>query len=265
MSARSTATTCTELLPVSAHGEVPAPTGPVLIHAMHQEGQGLCPRRRDRRTSITAYRQVRRRSTGKQSKPPSQCALLYHLCSRNTLADLEADEDDRPSWRSRRQCPRAPGVDLFEKSCFPSRCLRCRHRGAARGHLLRAAMAAAGMRPFCAIYSTFLQRGYDQVVHDVALQHLPVRFAIDRAGLVGADGADPCGQRSTCRLSRLRCPAWSWSWPPSDEAELDAHGHAPRQPIDERAPPPSVSPAATGVGVEMPERKARCWKSARAA
>ena len=100
--------------------------------------------------------------------------------------------------------PDGTGLNLFDER-YPSRCFDV---GIAEQHgvTFAAGLAAGGMRPFCAIYSTFLQRGYDQVVHDVAIQRLPVRFAIDRAGLVGADGATHAGALTspfwpTCRVS----------------------------------------------------------------
>ena len=100
--------------------------------------------------------------------------------------------------------PSGTGLDLFGKR-FPDRTFDV---GIAEQHAVTfaAGLAADGMKPFAAIYSTFLQRGYDQVVHDVAIQGLPVRFAIDRAGLVGADGADPRRQLRR-RLPRASCPA----------------------------------------------------------
>jgi 1-deoxy-D-xylulose-5-phosphate synthase len=108
-----------------------------------------------------------------------------------------------------------------------------------------AGLAAGGLKPFCAIYSTFLQRGYDQVVHDVAIQNLPVRFAIDRAGLVGADGADPCRRlrhRPICRLPGIVVMA------AADEAEL-VHMIA-------RPPPMTTGPIAPSA-----IRAARAWAS----
>ena len=100
--------------------------------------------------------------------------------------------------------PSGTGVDAFEKR-FPRSQLRCRHRRAACRDLRRRP-GREGIKPFCAIYSTFLQRAYDQLVHDVALQCLPVRFALDRAGLVGADGATHAG--SSISPICVACRAW---------------------------------------------------------
>jgi 1-deoxy-D-xylulose-5-phosphate synthase len=122
-----------------------------------------------------------------------------------------------------------------------------------------AGMAAGGLKPFAAIYSTFLQRGYDQVVHDVAIQRLPVRFAIDRAGLVGADGATHAGSYDIAYLSNL--PGFV-VMAAADEAEL-VHMVRTALEIDDR-PSAFRYPRGEGVGVEMPERGVR-WRSARAA
>jgi 1-deoxy-D-xylulose-5-phosphate synthase len=115
-----------------------------------------------------------------------------------------------------------------------------------------------GLKPFCAIYSTFLQRGYDQVVHDVAIQNLPVRFPIDRAGLVGADGATHAG---TFDIAYLACLPGFVVMAAGDEAEL-AHMVRTALAIDE-GPIAFRYPRGEGVGVDMPERGRR-WKSARA-
>ena len=112
-----------------------------------------------------------------------------------------------------------------------------------------AGLAAQGMRPFCAIYSTFLQRAYDQVVHDVSIQHLPVRFAIDRAGLVGADGATHAGSFD---IAYLGCLPEMVIMAPSDEAEL-VHAVATSLSIND-GPSAFRYPRGEGVGVELPER-----------
>ncbi len=120
-----------------------------------------------------------------------------------------------------------------------------------------AGMATEGLRPFCAIYSTFLQRAYDQVVHDVAIQRLPVRFAMDRAGLVGADGATHAGSFD---LAYLGCLPGIVLMAPSDEAEL-VHMVATAAAIDDR-PSALRYPRGEGLGVALPEaRGARCWRS----
>jgi 1-deoxy-D-xylulose-5-phosphate synthase len=143
--------------------------------------------------------------------------------------------------------PDGTGLDLFGER-FPSRCFDV---GIAEQHGVTfcAGLAAGGMRPFAAIYSTFLQRGYDQVVHDVAIQRLPVRFAIDRAGLVGADGATHAGSYDVAYLSNL--PGFT-VMAAADEAEL-VHMVATAARHDE-GPIAFRYPRGEGVGVEMPER-----------
>jgi len=143
--------------------------------------------------------------------------------------------------------PDGTGLDLFAER-YPSRCFDV---GIAEQHgvTFAAGLAAGGMRPFCAIYSTFLQRGYDQVVHDVAIQRLPVRFAIDRAGLVGADGATHAGSYDVAYLSNL--PGFV-VMAAADEAELK-HMVATAAAYDD-GPIAFRYPRGEGSGVEMPER-----------
>jgi 1-deoxy-D-xylulose-5-phosphate synthase len=143
--------------------------------------------------------------------------------------------------------PDGTGLDLFAER-YPSRCFDV---GIAEQHGVTfcAGLAAGGMRPFCAMYSTFLQRGYDQVVHDVAIQRLPVRFAIDRAGLVGADGATHAGSYDVAYLSNL--PGFV-VMAAADEAELK-HMVATAAAHDE-GPIAFRYPRGEGEGVEMPER-----------
>src|SRR5262249_31569751 len=142
--------------------------------------------------------------------------------------------------------PSGTGLDLFGK-VFPERCFDV---GIAEQHAVTfaAGLASEGLRPFATIYSTFLQRAYDQVVHDVAIQSLPVRFAIDRAGLVGADGATHAGSFD---LAYLGCLPGFVIMAPSDEAEL-RHMIATATQIDDR--PSAVRyPRGEGVGVPLPE------------
>ena len=144
--------------------------------------------------------------------------------------------------------PSGTGLDRFAKR-FPDRCFDV---GIAEQHAVTfaAGMATEGMKPFCAIYSTFLQRAYDQVVHDVAIQSLPVRFAIDRAGLVGADGATHAGSFD---LAYLGCLPGMVIMAPSDEAEL-VHMVATAAAIDDR--PSAVRyPRGEGTGVALPARR----------
>ena len=143
--------------------------------------------------------------------------------------------------------PSGTGLDLFEKR-FPKRCFDV---GIAEQHAVTfaAGLATEGLKPFAVIYSTFLQRGYDQVVHDVAIQGLPVRFAMDRAGLVGADGATHAGSFDTTYLASL--PGFV-VMAPSDELEL-RNMVATQVAIDDR--PSSVRyPRGEGVGIELPAK-----------
>ena len=153
------------------------------------------------RTNITA-------SSSSTSSPATQVkakanAPAYTRVFAESLIK-EAKKDDRIVAITAAM-PSGTGLDLFAKE-FPTRIFDV---GIAEQHAVTfaAGLATEGYKPFCAIYSTFLQRGYDQVVHDVAIQNLPVRFAIDRAGLVGADGADPC-RRLRRRLSSAACRTW---------------------------------------------------------
>ena len=157
----------------------------------------------------------------------------------------EAEKDDRIVAVTAAM-PSGTGVDIFAKS-FPKRAFDV---GIAEQHAVTfaAGLAAEGYKPFCAIYSTFLQRAYDQVVHDVAIQRLPVRFAIDRAGLVGADGATHAGSFD---LAYLGCLPGFVLMSAADEAEL-VHMVATAVAIDDR-PSALRYPRGDGVGVDMPE------------
>ncbi|MAM63291.1 1-deoxy-D-xylulose-5-phosphate synthase [Maritimibacter sp. UBA3975] len=216
-------------------------TGPVLIHAITKKGKGYAPaEERDDRGHATAKFDV---PTGKQHKSPSN-APSYTSVFGKTLTKL-GETDDRIVAVTAAM-PDGTGVDIFGAR-FPNRVFDV---GIAEQHgvTFSAGLAAGGMRPFCAIYSTFLQRGYDQVVHDVAIQRLPVRFMIDRAGLVGADGATHAGSFDIAYLSNL--PDFV-VMAPSDEAELVNMIETARG-IDDR--PSAVRyPRGAGVGTEMPE------------
>jgi len=171
-------------------------TGPVLIHALTVKGKGYVPAE----TSADKYHGVAKFdvATGTQAKSRPN-APAYTKVFGQTLTDL-ASRDDRIVAVTAAM-PSGTGVDIMAKR-FAGRVFDV---GIAEQHAVTfaAGMAASGLRPFCAIYSTFLQRGYDQIVHDVALQGLPVRFAIDRAGLVGADGATHAGAFDVAYLSNL--------------------------------------------------------------
>ncbi|TNC74959.1 1-deoxy-D-xylulose-5-phosphate synthase [Rubellimicrobium roseum] len=171
-------------------------TGPVLIHAITQKGKGYAPAEaaRDRGHATNRFDVV----TGAQAKAPSN-APSYTGVFADALVRLA--ETDRRIVAVTAAMPDGTGLSKFMDR-FSDRCFDV---GIAEQHAVTfaAGLAAGGLRPFCAIYSTFLQRGYDQVVHDVAIQRLPVRFAIDRAGLVGADGATHAGAFDVTFLANL--------------------------------------------------------------
>jgi 1-deoxy-D-xylulose-5-phosphate synthase len=217
-------------------------TGPILIHIQTQKGKGYGPAEaaRDRGHATAKFNVV----TGEQKKAPSNAPSYTRVFADSLLT--EAAEDDKICAVTAAM-PDGTGLDLFAER-YPSRCFDV---GIAEQHGVTfcAGLAAAGMKPFCAMYSTFLQRGYDQVVHDVAIQRLPVRFAIDRAGLVGADGPTHAGAFDVAFLANL--PGFV-VMAAADEAELRhmvataaAHNDGP---IAFRYP------RGEGRGVEMPER-----------
>ncbi len=216
-------------------------TGPMLIHVLTTKGKGYAPAEGARdRGHATARFDI---ATGKQHKPPSNAPSYTSVFGR-TLAEMAAVDPRICAVTA--AMPDGTGLGLMAER-YPSRCFDV---GIAEQHgvTFAAGLAAGGMRPFCAIYSTFLQRGYDQVVHDVAVQSLPVRFAIDRAGLVGADGATHAGSFDIAFLSNL--PGFV-VMAPADEAEL-MHMIATAASIDDR--PSAVRyPRGEGVGVELPE------------
>ncbi|WP_299133773.1 1-deoxy-D-xylulose-5-phosphate synthase [uncultured Amaricoccus sp.] len=216
--------------------------GPVLIHALTRKGKGYAPAERasDKYHGVGKFDVV----TGAQAKAPSNAPAYTKVFARSLIREAEADERIVAVTAA---MPDGTGLDLFAER-FPKRCFDV---GIAEQHGVTfcAGMAAAGMKPFCAIYSTFLQRGYDQVVHDVAIQRLPVRFAIDRAGLVGADGPTHAGAFDVAFLANL--PDFV-VMAAADEAEL-VHMVATAAAIDDR-PSAFRFPRGEGVGVEMPER-----------
>ncbi len=217
-------------------------SGPILIHAITKKGKGYHHAEgRPDKGHATAKFNV---ATGKQAKAPSN-APSYTSVFAKTLLDLAAEDDKIAAVTA--AMPDGTGLNLFAER-FPSRCFDV---GIAEQHgvTFSAALAAGGMKPFCAMYSTFLQRGYDQVVHDVAIQRLPVRFAIDRAGLVGADGATHAGSFDIAFLANL--PDFV-VMAAADEAEL-VHMVATAASIDDR-PSAFRFPRGEGCGVEMPER-----------
>mgnify|MGYP001820070225 CR=1 FL=1 len=230
-----------QLLPVLRTVKARA-TGPILIHVITKKGKGYAPaeRARDRGHATAKFDVI----TGEQKKAPSN-APSYTKVFANALID-EASRDDKVVAVTAAM-PDGTGLNLFAER-FPARCFDV---GIAEQHgvTFSAGLAAGGLKPFCAIYSTFLQRGYDQIVHDVALQRLPVRFAIDRAGLVGADGATHAGAFDTAFMANLPGMVVMAA---ADEAEL-VHMVATATAHDE-GPIAFRYPRGEGVGVDMPER-----------
>ena len=229
------------LLPVLKNVRNAKDAGPVLIHVVTQKGKGYDPAEQsdDKYHGVAKFDVVTgAQKKGKPNAPP------YTKVFGQTLADLAETDDKIVAITA--AMPSGTGVDIFQKA-HPERSFDV---GIAEQHgvTFAAGLAAEGYKPFAAIYSTFLQRAYDQVVHDVAIQSLPVRFAIDRAGYVGADGQTHCGAFDVTYLS---CLPNFVVMAPSDEAEL-AHMIATQVAIDDR--PSAVRyPRGEGVGVEMPQ------------
>ena len=217
-------------------------TGPILIHVLTKKGKGYAPAEaaRDKGHATAKFNVI----TGEQKKAPSNAPSYTNVFSDYLLK--AAAEDDKICAITAAM-PDGTGLNLFAER-YPSRCFDV---GIAEQHgvTFAAALAAGGMKPFCTMYSTFLQRGYDQVVHDVAIQRLPVRFAIDRAGLVGADGATHAGAFDIAFLANL--PDFV-VMAAADEAEL-AHMVATAAAYDE-GPIAFRFPRGEGNGVELPER-----------
>lgn len=217
-------------------------SGPILIHALTKKGKGYRPaEERDDKGHATARFDV---LTGKQVKAPSN-APSYTSVFGQELARLAAEDDKICAITA--AMPSGTGLDLLAER-YPSRCFDV-SIAEQHGVTFCAGLAAGGMKPFCALYSTFLQRGYDQVVHDVALQNLPVRFAIDRAGLVGADGATHAGSFDIGFMANLPNMVVMAA---ADEAELK-HMVATAAAHD-AGPIAFRYPRGEGVGVELPER-----------
>ena len=215
--------------------------GPIMIHAITKKGKGYAPAERaDDKGHATAKFDV---ITGVQKKAPSN-APSYTSVFSETLCKLAAANSKICAVTA--AMPDGTGLTKFMER-YTSRCFDV---GIAEQHAVTfsAGLAAGGMRPFCALYSTFLQRGYDQVVHDVAIQRLPVRFAIDRAGLVGADGATHAGSFDVAFLANL--PGFV-VMAAADEAEL-VRMVATAAAYDD-GPIAFRFPRGEGVGVEMPE------------
>ena len=217
-------------------------TGPMLIHVLTKKGKGYAPAEaaRDKGHATGRFDVL----TGEQAKSIPNAPSYTKVFAQSLIQ--EAEQDDKIVAITAAM-PDGTGLNLFAER-FPRRCFDV---GIAEQHAVTfaAGMAAGGMKPFCALYSTFLQRGYDQVVHDVAIQRLPVRFPIDRAGLVGADGATHAGSFDIAFLANL--PGFT-VMAAADEAEL-RHMVATAALWDE-GPIAFRFPRGEGVGVEMPAR-----------
>ena len=216
-------------------------TGPILIHAITTKGKGYRPAElaQDKGHATAKFDVI----TGKQSKAISNAPSYTKVFGQSLLA--EAIKDDKIVAVTAAM-PEGTGLNIFAER-FKDRCFDV---GIAEQHAVTfsAALAAGGLKPFCALYSTFLQRGYDQVVHDVCIQRLPVRFAIDRAGLVGADGATHAGAFDIAFMSNLPGMVFMAA---ADEAEL-RHMVATAAAYDD-GPIAFRYPRGDGVGVELPE------------
>jgi 1-deoxy-D-xylulose-5-phosphate synthase len=218
---------------------MPAP-GPVLIHIVTEKGKGYPPAEAaaDRMHGVVKFDPV----TGRQFKAKSPTLPYTQYFAESLIREAEADDKVVAIHAA---MGGGTGLNHFQKR-FPERCFDV---GIAEQHAVTfaAGLATEGLKPFCAIYSSFLQRGYDQVVHDVDLQKLPVRFALDRAGLVGADGPTHCGAFD---VAYMACLPNMVVMAPADEAEL-MHMVATAAAIDDR-PSCFRFPRGNGVGAALP-------------
>ncbi|MFL5191602.1 MAG: 1-deoxy-D-xylulose-5-phosphate synthase, partial [Microvirga sp.] len=217
-------------------------TGPVLVHVVTKKGKGYAPAEAaaDKYHGVVTFDVV----TGAQTKAKANAPSYTKVFGESLIK--EARQDDKIVAVTAAM-PSGTGIDLFGKE-FPTRTFDV---GIAEQHAVTfaAGMATEGYKPFCAIYSTFLQRAYDQVVHDVAIQNLPVRFALDRAGLVGADGPTHAGSFD---VAYLGCLPNMVVMAAADEAEL-VHMVATAAAYDS-GPIAFRYPRGEGVGVDMPEK-----------
>lgn len=215
-------------------------TGPVVIHVVTEKGRGYpyAERAADKYHGVAKFDP----STGKQFKGSSKTQAYTTYFAEALIAEAEADKDIVGIHAA---MGGGTGLNLFQRR-FPTRCFDV---GIAEQHAVTfaAGLACEGLKPFCAIYSSFMQRAYDQVVHDVDLQKLPVRFAMDRAGLVGADGPTHCGAFD---VTFMACLPNMIVMAPADEAEL-FHMVATAAAIDDR-PSCFRYPRGNGIGVELP-------------
>jgi 1-deoxy-D-xylulose-5-phosphate synthase len=216
--------------------------GPVLIHVVTRKGKGYAPAENstDKYHGVAKFDVI----TGEQSKPKANAPSYTRVFAESLVEEARHDERIVAITAA---MPDGTGLDLFGEA-YPERTFDV---GIAEQHAVTfaAGMATEGYKPFCAIYSTFLQRGYDQVVHDVAIQGLPVRFPIDRAGLVGADGPTHAGSFDTAYLA---CLPGFVVMAAGDEAEL-RHMVATAAAYDE-GPISFRYPRGEGVGIDLPQR-----------
>ncbi len=219
-----------------------AETGPILVHVVTKKGKGYAPAEEsyEKGHAVVPFDVI----TGTQNKPKANAPGYTKVFAEALIAEARADDKIVAVTAA---MPNGTGLDLFDKA-FPERCFDV---GIAEQHAVTfcAGLATEGYKPFCAIYSTFLQRAYDQVVHDVAIQNLPVRFAIDRAGYVGADGATHAGAFDVAYLGILPNMVVMAA---ADEAEL-VHMVATAAAYD-TGPIALRYPRGEGVGVEMPAK-----------
>ena len=219
-----------------------AETGPILVHVVTKKGKGYGPAEEsyEKGHAVVPFDVI----TGTQNKPKANAPSYTKVFADALIAEAKSDDKIVAVTAA---MPNGTGLDLFAKT-FPERTFDV---GIAEQHAVTfsAGLATEGYKPFCAIYSTFLQRAYDQVVHDVAIQNLPVRFAIDRAGLVGADGATHAGSFDTSYLGILPNMVVMAA---ADEAEL-VHMVATAVAYD-KGPIAFRYPRGEGVGLEMPKK-----------
>ncbi len=229
------------LLPVLKNVRDADVGGPVLVHVVTQKGKGYAPAEaaEDKYHGVNKFDVV----TGTQVKPKANAPSYTKVFGESLVK--EGEKDDRIVAITAAM-PTGTGVDLFQQA-FPGRSFDV---GIAEQHAVTfaAGLAAEGYKPFCAIYSTFLQRGYDQVVHDVAIQNLPVRFALDRAGLVGADGATHAGSFDVAYLGILPNMVVMAA---AEESEL-VHMVATAAAYD-KGPIAVRYPRGVGIGVDLPQ------------
>jgi 1-deoxy-D-xylulose-5-phosphate synthase len=230
------------LLPVLQNLRNSEEPGPVLVHVVTQKGKGYAPAEK----SADKYHGVVKFdvATGAQAKSTPKAPSYTAVFAKALIAEAKVDER---IVAVNAAMPSGTGCDAFGTE-FPKRCFDVAI-AEQHGVTFCAGMATEGMKPFAVIYSTFLQRAYDQIVHDVAIQSLPVRFAMDRAGLVGADGATHAGSFD---IAYLGCLPNFVLMAPSDELEL-MHMVATAATIDDR-PSAFRYPRGEGIGLDLPAR-----------